>query len=57
MAVVQDVVFGTRQNVNLVLELYRQGFMLPMQHSPTIRKVLSLYRDWIQRKVFILIRL
>jgi hypothetical protein len=51
VAVVQDVVFGTRENVNLVMELYRQGFLLPLQHSPTIRKILSLYRDWIHRKV------
>ena len=51
VAVVQDVLFGTRENVNLVVELYRQGFLLPLQHSPSIRKVLSLYRDWIQRKV------
>ena len=53
VAVVQDVVFGTRENVNLVLELYRQGFVSPLQHSPTIRKILNLYRDWIQRKVCI----
>jgi len=51
VAVVQDVLFGTRENVNLVVELYRQGFLLPLQHSPSIRKVLSLYRDWIHRKV------
>ena len=51
VAVVQDVLFGTRENVNLVMELYRQGFLLPLQHSPSIRKILSLYRDWIHRKV------
>ncbi len=51
VAVVQDVLFGTRENVNLVVELYRQAFLLPLQHSPSIRKILSLYRDWIHRKV------
>lgn len=51
VTVVQDVLFGTRENVNLVVELYRQAFLLPLQHSPSIRKILSLYRDWIHRKV------
>ncbi|XP_046445727.1 ral GTPase-activating protein subunit alpha-1-like isoform X1 [Daphnia pulex] len=51
VTVVQDVLFGTRENVNLVVELYRQAFLLPLQQSPSIRKILSLYRDWIHRKV------
>ena len=51
IAMAQDVLFGSRDNVNLVVELYRQGFLLPLQHSPSIRKILSLYRDWIHRKV------
>lgn len=51
VTVVQDVLFGSRENVNLVVELYRQAFLLPLQQSPSIRKILSLYRDWIHRKV------
>ncbi|XP_011868828.1 PREDICTED: probable Rho GTPase-activating protein CG5521 isoform X6 [Vollenhovia emeryi] len=45
---VREVLYGNRDNVNFVHELYRQAFLLDFNHAGTIRKAIAVYRDWIQ---------
>ena len=49
--VVRDVLFGSRENVNFVLEIFRQAFLLPFSCSPAIRRTIAVYKDWIQKSV------
>merc|ERR1719219_1551204 len=48
---VRDILYGSRENVNYVHEVYRQSFLLSFSHSPAIKKVISVYKDWIQMNV------
>merc|ERR1719219_2562910 len=48
---VRDILYGSRENVNFVHEVYRQAFLLSFSHSPAIKKVISVYKDWIQMNV------
>ena len=48
---VRDILYGSRENVNFVHEVYRQSFLLSFSHSPAIKKVISVYKDWIQMNV------
>ncbi len=48
---VRDIIYGSRDNVNFVHEVYRQSFLLSFSHSPAIKKVISVYKDWIQMNV------
>ncbi|XP_020286965.1 probable Rho GTPase-activating protein CG5521 isoform X8 [Pseudomyrmex gracilis] len=45
---VRDVLYGNRDNVNFVHELYRQAFLLDFNHAGAIRKAIAVYKDWIQ---------
>ncbi|XP_072030810.1 ral GTPase-activating protein subunit alpha-1-like [Amphiura filiformis] len=45
---VQNVLYSTRENVNFVHEILRQGFLLPMSESAAMKKALKVYNDWIQ---------
>ena len=47
----RDILYGSRENVNFVHEVYRQAFLLSFSHSPAIKKVISVYKDWIQMNV------
>ncbi|XP_075222670.1 putative Rho GTPase-activating protein CG5521 [Lycorma delicatula] len=49
--VVRDVLYGTRDNVNFVHEIYRQAFLLNLNYSPAIRRAITVYKDWIQMNV------
>ncbi|XP_065332020.1 ral GTPase-activating protein subunit alpha-1 isoform X2 [Cloeon dipterum] len=48
MCLARDVMYGSRENVNFVHEIYRQAFLLNFTHSSAIRKALAIYKDWIQ---------
>lgn len=48
---VRDVLYGNRDNVNFVHELYRQAFLLDFNHAGAIRKAIAVYKDWIQMNV------
>ena len=50
-ALVREVLYGAKENVNFVHEVYRQAFLLSFSHSPAIKKVISVYKDWIQMNV------
>ncbi|XP_019882116.2 probable Rho GTPase-activating protein CG5521 isoform X6 [Camponotus floridanus] len=45
---VREVLYGNRDNVNFVHELYRQAFLLDFNHAVAIRKAIAVYKDWIQ---------
>ncbi|XP_078483616.1 ral GTPase-activating protein subunit alpha-1 isoform X2 [Ciona intestinalis] len=45
---VRDVLYSTRQNINIVHEMFRQAFMLPLTEVPTMRRVVKVYQEWIQ---------
>ncbi|XP_050465782.1 probable Rho GTPase-activating protein CG5521 isoform X8 [Cataglyphis hispanica] len=45
---VREVLYGNRDNVNFVHELYRQAFLLDFNHAGAIRKAIAVYKDWIQ---------
>ncbi len=45
---VREILYGNKDNVNFVHEVYRQAFLLSFSHSPAIKKVISVYKDWIQ---------
>ncbi|KAL7291923.1 hypothetical protein TKK_0014473 [Trichogramma kaykai] len=48
MALVRDVLYGSRENVNFIHEMYRQAFLLDFTHATAIRKAIGAYKDWIQ---------
>lgn len=48
---VREVLYGNRDNVNFVHELYRQAFLLDFNHAGAIRKAIAVYKDWIQMNV------
>ena len=48
---VREVLYANRTNVNFVHEVYRQAFLLSFNHSPAIKKVITVYKDWIQMNV------
>ena len=51
MALVREVLYGSRDNVNFIHELYRQAFLLDFTHAGAIRKAIGAYKDWIQMNV------
>ncbi|OWR50192.1 putative tuberin [Danaus plexippus plexippus] len=51
-AAVRDVLCcWSREHVDFTVEVLRQGFLLPFSHAPAIRRVIALYKDWIQMNV------
>ena len=48
---VREILYANRTNVNFVHEVYRQAFLLSFNHSPAIKKVITVYKDWIQMNV------
>jgi hypothetical protein len=51
MALVREVLYGNRDNVNFIHEMYRQAFLLDFTHAGAIRKAIGAYKDWIQMNV------
>ncbi|KAJ8670226.1 hypothetical protein QAD02_001485 [Eretmocerus hayati] len=48
MTLVREVLYGSRENVNFIHEMYRQAFLLDFTHAGAIRKAIGGYKDWIQ---------
>lgn len=48
---IREVLYGSRDNVNFIHELYRQAFLLDFTHAGAIRKAIGAYKDWIQTNV------
>ncbi|XP_034833891.1 probable Rho GTPase-activating protein CG5521 isoform X1 [Maniola hyperantus] len=50
--VVRDVLCcWSREHVDFTVEVLRQAFLLPFSHAAAIRRVIALYKDWIQMNV------
>ena len=37
--------------LHLLLQVYRQSFLLSFSHSPAMKRVITVYKDWIQMNV------
>lgn len=50
--VVRDVLCcSSREHVDFTIEVLRQAFLLPFSHAAAVRRVITLYKDWIQMNV------
>lgn len=50
--VVRDVLCcSSREHVDFTIEVLRQAFLLPFSQAAAIRRVIALYKDWIQMNV------
>lgn len=49
--VVRIVLYSSRENVNIVHEVFRQAFLFPFHHSTMVRRVIHVYRSWFQSDV------
>ncbi|CAK1552269.1 unnamed protein product [Leptosia nina] len=50
--VVRDVLCcSSREHVDFTIEILRQAFLLPFTHAAAVRRVIALYKDWIQMNV------
>ncbi|XP_049877742.1 probable Rho GTPase-activating protein CG5521 [Pectinophora gossypiella] len=50
--VVRDVLCSwSREHVDFTIEVLRQAFLLPYSHAAAARRVIALYKDWIQMNV------
>uniref|UniRef100_A0A3Q2PYQ7 Ral GTPase activating protein catalytic subunit alpha 1 n=1 Tax=Fundulus heteroclitus TaxID=8078 RepID=A0A3Q2PYQ7_FUNHE len=47
MEVVRRVLTSSRTNVNFIIEIFRQGLLLPMCEAAAMRKVVRVYQEWI----------
>ena len=48
---VREILYGTRHNVNFIHEGFRQAYLLSFSHSPAMKRVITVYKDWIQMNV------
>lgn len=46
---VRNTICSSRSHVNLVNELFRQAFLLPLSQSITMRRVISVYKEWVSK--------
>ncbi|XP_076442581.1 ral GTPase-activating protein subunit alpha-1-like isoform X3 [Babylonia areolata] len=46
--IVRAVLYSTRENVNIVHECFRQALLFSFKHTPAIRKVIAVYKEWFQ---------
>lgn len=51
ITVVRDVLNSSRDYINFTHEILRQAFLLPFSHSAVIRRVITVYKNWIQMNV------
>uniref|UniRef100_S4RBX1 Ral GTPase activating protein catalytic subunit alpha 1 n=1 Tax=Petromyzon marinus TaxID=7757 RepID=S4RBX1_PETMA len=47
--IARKVFHSSRENVNFVIEVFRQAFLLPICEAAAIRKVVRVYQEWIQQ--------
>uniref|UniRef100_T1JGD1 Rap-GAP domain-containing protein n=1 Tax=Strigamia maritima TaxID=126957 RepID=T1JGD1_STRMM len=50
--IARDTFYCNRENVNFVHEIFRQAFLLSFIHASTLKKVIVVYRDWVDNKSF-----
>ncbi|XP_064421029.1 ral GTPase-activating protein subunit alpha-1 isoform X2 [Latimeria chalumnae] len=48
--IVRKVFCSSRKNVNFVIEIFRQAFLLPACEAAAMRKVVRVYQEWIQQE-------
>ncbi|XP_057576803.1 ral GTPase-activating protein subunit alpha-1 isoform X5 [Hippopotamus amphibius kiboko] len=48
--IVRRVFSSKRSNVNFVIEIFRQAFLLPICEAAAMRKVVKVYQEWIQQE-------
>ncbi|CAG5132353.1 unnamed protein product, partial [Candidula unifasciata] len=46
--IVRAVLYSSRENVNIVHECFRQALLQSFRHTPMIKKVISVYKEWFQ---------
>lgn len=51
--IVRDTLYKSRENVNLIHEIFRQAFLLNFSWAIAIRRTIAVYKDWIQLSVSI----
>lgn len=49
--IVRDTLYKSRENVNLIHEIFRQAFLLNFNWAMAIRRTVAVYKDWIQLSV------
>ncbi|XP_054712928.1 LOW QUALITY PROTEIN: ral GTPase-activating protein subunit alpha-1-like [Uloborus diversus] len=46
---VRDTLYSSRENINMVNEIFRQAFLMQFRYASTMRKVVAVYREWIHK--------
>ncbi|KAI0212730.1 Ral GTPase-activating protein subunit alpha-1 [Lamellibrachia satsuma] len=46
--IVRQVLYSCRENIVIVLEIFRQAFLFPFHQAAAIRRVISVYKHWLQ---------
>lgn len=49
--IAKDVILGTRENINFLHEVFRRALLMNFVHTVAIRRVICVYKDWIQMNV------
>lgn len=50
--IIRDTLYKSRENVNLIHEIFRQSFLLNFNWAIAIRRTITVYKDWIQLNVY-----
>ncbi|XP_067895384.1 ral GTPase-activating protein subunit alpha-1 isoform X6 [Heterodontus francisci] len=48
--IVRKVFYSSRENVNFIIEVFRQAFLLPICEAAAMRRVVKVYQEWIQQE-------
>ncbi|CAL8089966.1 unnamed protein product [Orchesella dallaii] len=49
--IAKDVILGSRENINFLHEVFRRALLMNFVHTVAIRRVICVYKDWIQMNV------
>lgn len=49
--IAKDVILGSRSNINFLHEVFRRALLMNFVHTVAIRRVICVYKDWIQMNV------
>ncbi|KAG8192293.1 hypothetical protein JTE90_002117 [Oedothorax gibbosus] len=47
--IVRDTLYSSRENINMVNEVFRRSFHMHFRYASTMRKVVAVYREWIHK--------
>lgn len=50
-AMVREILFSSRDNINFIHELFRQALCLSFRYAAVMKTVIFTYKDWIQMNV------